>query len=601
MTLFQRMLTNHPLVNILFTVVVVMGILSFATMPREQDPEISFNWIQVTTVQPGASAEDIEELVTSPLEDAIRGVQNLKFVSSQSSEGLSNILVRLEDLDERTADKRITDLRREIQAKFNDEVPEDAEDPEVIELNTSSGFPTALVVVAGQADDEVLRANARRVQLALERMKGVDRVTAFGLHKPELLVSFDPDALAARGIRATAIADLLQRGFRNTSAGSVDVGEGAWLVRVNELTESPDQLAQLEIPTGQDGQTVLLGDVAQVERARADPAQLVTFQGRPAVALGVTKVAYTNTLDLIDRITDYTGQLDQMLDANGIDVLVADDQTVQTRSALGIMERNSLIGLALVMFVCWAFLGLRIASMVTLGIIFSITGTIWALDLTGNTLNVSVLLGIVIVLGMLVDDAVVVVEAIYFRLQRAEAPLEAALGALREVGTPVTAAVLTTVSAFLPLMLLPGIVGKFMFVIPFVVTVGLLVSLVEAFWILPAHVISLGPQAVSKGRIQETRERFTRKVRLRYGKMLAWVIRRPGIAGIGGLVIVGVAGTLLASGTIRSEFFTFDPLRLFYVHLKMPPDARIEDTLNTASAIEERLNTVLLQEETRAV
>ncbi|MEL7298511.1 MAG: efflux RND transporter permease subunit, partial [Pseudomonadota bacterium] len=527
MSLFQRVLTNHPLVNILFLVVVLMGLLSFLSMPREQDPEISFNWVQVTTTMPGASAEDMEELVTGPLEDGIRSVQNLKFVSSQSSEGLSNILVRLADLDERTADKRITDLRREIQAKFNDELPDDANDPEVIELNTSSGFPTALVVVAGQADDESLRRNARRIQLDLERLPGVDRVTAFGLHKPELHVLFDPDAVANRGIRASDIADTLRDSFRNTSAGSVDVGDGAWLVRVEELTESPDRLAQLEIGAAQSNDSVLLGDIASVEQAREDPAQLVRFDQRPAVALAVTKVAYTNTLDLIGVVSEYAAESNTLLEPLGLNVLVADDQTVQTRSALRVMERNSLIGLFLVLVVCWAFLGIRIAAMVTLGIIFSITGTIWALDITGNTMNVSVLLGIVIVLGMLVDDAVVVVEAIYYRLQHGEAPLDAALGALREVGTPVTAAVLTTVSAFLPLMLLPGIVGKFMFVIPFVVTVGLLVSLVEAFWILPAHVVSLGGRAVSTGRVQQVRERITRKVRLKYGQALAWVIRRP--------------------------------------------------------------------------
>ena len=135
------------------------------------------------------------------------------------------------------------------------------------------------------------------------------------------------------------------------------------------------------------------------------------------------------------------------------------------------MQTNAILGLGLVLVMCWLFLGLRIAAMVTLGIIFSIAGTLWVLKFSGNTLNVSVLLGIVIVLGMLVDDAVVVVESIYYRLQRGMKGLDAAIDALREVGRPVTSAVSTTMAAFLPLMLLPGIVGKFMFVIPFVVTV----------------------------------------------------------------------------------------------------------------------------------
>ncbi|MEL6869089.1 MAG: efflux RND transporter permease subunit [Pseudomonadota bacterium] len=602
MTFYQRLLTNHPLVNILFMVVVVMGTLSYTMMPREQDPEISFNWLQVTTLLPGASAEDVEELVTSPLEDAIRGVQNLKFVSSQSSQGLSNILIRLQDLDERTADKRFADLRREIQAKFNDELPEDAEDPDITELDTSSGFPTALVVVAGQADDEVLRSNARRIQLAMERLPGIDRVTALGLHEPELLVSFDPQALAARGLTALEIANTLRSGYKDTSAGTVDVGDNSWLIRVDESDPSPEALAAVEIGVPGSDLSIPLGEIASVQRARKDPTQLIRYNGQPAVSLAVTKVAYTNTIELIQDIETYVESTNDIVARQGISVLLADDQTLQTRKALGIMETNSLLGLTLVLFVCWAFLGIRIAAMVTLGIVFSIAGAFSILNITGNTLNVSVLLGIVIVLGMLVDDAVVVVEAMYYRLQRGTTPLDAATGAMREVGTPVTAAVLTTISAFLPLMLLPGILGKFMFVIPFVVTVGLLVSLIEAFWILPSHVIGQSSaRAIRQHTKRDLRTRVTHKVRLGYARMLTRVMRRPVIFGLAGLAIMLSAVMLVATNKIRNEFFTFDPVRIFYVHLQMPPDARIEDTLRAAEDVERIVKRNLNEAETRAI
>ncbi len=220
------------------------------------------------------------------------------------------------------------------------------------------------------------------------------------------------------------------------------------------------------------------------------------------------------------------------MEGSGVRLVLADDQTIATRDAISIMQNNAVLGLLLVLLVCWAFLGLRIAAMVTLGILFSIAGTLWVLFATGNTLNVSVLLGIVIVLGMLVDDAVVVVEAMYYRLQRGMSALPAALAALREVAKPVTSAVLTTMAAFLPLMLLPGIVGKFMFVIPLVVTVGLAVSLIEAFWILPSHVIALQrkparDRAGARARERGIRERWTHRIRIRYTQMLCYVMRRP--------------------------------------------------------------------------
>jgi multidrug efflux pump subunit AcrB len=600
----RTLLTNHPLVNVLFFVVVLLGTLSYLQMPREQDPEISFNWVNIQIFLAGASAQDVEELVTSPIEDSIRQVQDVKFVTSSSREGVCNILVRFRELNEREFDKRLTDLRREVQAKANDELPDDAEDPIIVEITTSNGFPTALVVLTGQANDERLRREARLVRDDLERLKGVDSVASQGLADPEMHVEIDPVALAANGLTAADVADQLQRSFRNTFAGTAQVASAEWLLRISGTTSDPDVLAEYTLaPPTDAGRLIRLGDVARVSRGRDDPTQLVTFDGRPAIALSLTKVAYTNTLDLVDRVNDYVAARNRIVAKDGFELILADDQTVPTRQALSVMQRNALLGLVLVLFVCWLFLGWRIAALVTLGLVFSITGTMWLLKSTGNTLNVSVLLGIVIVLGMLVDDAVVVVEAIYYRLQRGQEALQASLDALGEVARPVTSAVSTTAAAFLPLMLLPGIVGDFMFVIPFVVTVGLAVSLVEAFWILPAHVISFSPKrraGVVAGQ-PDWRVRATMRLRRRYTKMLIFVMRRPVQFLLGGvLALLGAVG-LVASGAVRMDFFSADPLRIFYVNVDMPPDAPLEETLATAQRAEQRVRKYLTDEDVRAV
>ena len=601
--LLRTLLTNHPLVNILFAVVLLMGVLSWLQMPREQDPEINFNWVNISTVLPGASTEDVEELVTGPLEDAIRNVQDIKFVSSNSRESVSNILVRFRDIPVRVFDKRINDLRREIQNKANAELPDEAEDPVILEITTSNGFPTALVVVAGQANDEHLRTQARLVREDLERISGVDRVQAFGLQDPELHVKLDPQALAARGLIATDVADSLARAFRDIAAGTAEVGRAEWLVRVAGTTADPEQLATFRVAPGRaPEQLTELDQVATIERAREEPDQLVAFRGRPAISLSVTKISRTNTLELVDRIRAYIEARNETLDGSGIEVFLADDQTIQTRSAIRVMQNNAAVGLVLVLGVCWLFLGIRIAAMVTLGIAFSVAGTFALLNVTGNTLNVSVLLGVVIVLGMLVDDAVVVVEALYYRLQRGATALDAAIDALAEVAAPVTSAVMTTMAAFLPLMLLPGIIGKFMFVIPFVVTVGLAVSLIEAYWILPAHVISMGPGVIGGTVHQPTwRERWTHQVRIRYTRALIWVMRRPTRVIGSALLAFALAVAAVAGGMVRMEFFTFDPIRLFYVNVDMPPDAPLADTLAQTLRVEERVRAHLAPDEARAV
>ncbi|MEE4173388.1 MAG: efflux RND transporter permease subunit [Xanthomonadales bacterium] len=604
--MFKRLLTNHPLVNILFGVVMAMGLLAYFSMPREQDPEINFNWVVVRTVLPGASAEDVEQLVTGPLEDGIRNVQDIRFVISTTRESFSSILIRFRDLTPREFDKRINDVRREIQTKANEELPDEAEDPFVLEVTTSTGFPTALVVVTGQADDESLRRQTRIVRDDIERLAGVDQTISIGLQDPELQVRLDPEELAARGLVASDIADSLAQAFRDVFAGRADVGGDEWLVRIEGTTEDPNELARFRVtPRGQPTQDVALEDIARIERARKDASELVSFEGRAAAALSVAKIPYTNTIELIDRLNAYIDRKNAQLEGSGIRLVLADDQTVTTRNAIRIMQNNAVLGLFLVLLVCWAFLGLKIAAMVTLGIGFSIAGTLWVLQITGNTLNVSVLLGIVIVLGMLVDDAVVVVEAMFYRLQRGMAALPAAIDALREVALPVTAAVMTTMAAFLPLMLLPGIVGKFMFVIPFVVTVGLAVSLIEAFWILPSHVIGLSgrkaPIAVATGRIQGTRARWTHTIRVKYTKMLCYVMRRPIRFLGGGAAAFLLAAALVAAGAIRMEFFLSDPIRLFYVNLDMPPDAPVEETLRQGVLVEQAVRRHLEPGEVRAI
>ena len=525
MKLYRTLLTNHPLVNILFSVVLVMGLLSYLQMPREQDPEINFNFVSIMTFLPGSTAADVEELVTSPLEDALRNVQDIHFISSTSRENVSNILVRFRELSEREFDKRVTDLRREIQSKTNDELPTDVVDPRIREVTTSNGFPTAMVVVVGQADDERMRRQAKLIKEEIERISGVDEVQAFGFNEPELQIEVDPIALAAYGMTAADIADQLRESYRDVSAGKIDVAKEAWQIRVRGKTTDPEDLAQfLVAPKNSPQSKIALDQVAKVRRGREEAQQMVSFDGQPAITMSVTKVGFTNTLELVDRINAYVDDKNVSLNGTGISLVLSDDQTVQTRKALNVMQRNAAVGLILVLGVCWLFLGMRIAAYVTLGIVFSISGTFWVLNVTGNTLNVSVLLGIVIVLGMLVDDAVVMVEALYYRLQRGQEAVSAAIDSLAEVGKPVTSAVFTTISAFTPLMLLPGIVGDFMLIIPLVVTVGLLVSLIEAFWILPAHVTGSVQRSQSIDDMRDHwRYRWTHMVRVRYTRALAYV------------------------------------------------------------------------------
>lgn len=602
MNFFAALIRNHPFANIAFAVVFVMGVLSYNLMPREQDPEINFNWLVVISALPGASAEDVEKKVTDPLEEAIARIPDIRFISSTSREGISSTLVRFRDLSERAYDKRINDMRREVQAVADRELPGAATRPEVTEITTSNGFPTAMVLVEGRAFDENLRSHARRVKSDLERLAGVDKVLTTGLSDPELSVTFRPEALTARGLNASDLADSISGWFRDTPAGRVRVANDEWLLRIVGQNSDPDYLANLTIFSAQrPNQAIPLEDVASIERGREKPNNLTSHQGRPAVLLSVTKKNYTNTLDLVERINGYLGEHNTRLDNSGIKLTLLDDQTVPTQQAISVMQRNALQGLLLVLAITWLFLGSRIAVLISLGIPFSLLGTFWILYSLGYTLNLTVLLGIIIALGMLVDDAVVIIEDIYFRMARGETAIHAASAAVRSVGLPVLASVLTTIAAFLPLMLLPGIMGEFMKVVPFVVTLALLISLLEAFWMLPTHVVAWQPRFDQPSRMHHWRTNFLHKLRLRYSRALLWSLRHTRKTFFIVIVAFSLAVGAVLSGMVKTQFFAFDPMRIFYVTVDMPPGTAIETTLREAEKVERAVRGHVQPEETRAI
>ena len=584
--MLSRFYQNHVLANLTFMLVLVIGFLSYTLMPREQDPTINFNWIDITTVLPGATAEDVEKRITEVLEKRIRKVSHIKFVSSVSRESISNILVRFEEIEPRLFDKRIADLRREVQ-DAEDELPDNATTPFVFEITTANAFPVATLAVVGHADDENLRRRAEGTGRDVERIKGVDRILKTALRSPELQINFDPRRLEEAGIKPSDLADTVTSSFRDLAAGSARINDQNWLVRIAGAESDPDYLASLPILGAHE--EIPIGALAEVVRAREKASQAVLYNGRPAVMLAVTKKESANTLDLVERINDYVMERNRFGDQTGVELVLVDDQTEITRNALEIMQNNALLGLLLVLLVTWLFLGSRIALLTTIGIPFILAGTFWVLNQSGQTLNVSVLLGVVISLGMLVDDAVVVVESVYYRLQRGVNAMDSVMESIREVFAPVTTAVLTTMAAFLPLMLLPGILGQYMMIIPLVVTIALAISLVEAYWMLPAHVIGARIHFKHASRMHRRRVAALHWIRIKYTRLLVRALRWPRtILLLSALLFLAALGAATGGG-VRLDFFAADPIRLFYVSIEMPAGTPLDVTLSKVHQIEQKV------------
>lgn len=599
MSWLQRFLDNHVLANLTFGLILVLGLLAYLDMPRARDPDINFNWIDITTVLPGATSLEVEKRITDPIEDTIsRTLKDLRFVSSTSRDNVSSILVRFDQISKDEFRERMIDLRREVQNVYTDQLPEEAFDPQVLEITTSSGFPTAIVALTSLAHDDNFRRYSADLRLELERLPGIDAVRLQGAEEPELHIAFYPERLTGLGINPTDLASTVQAYFRDMSIGDINTRNGRWLIRMEGTSSSLEQLESFPVVTAQG--VVALGSLADIYRTSAESSVMAAFQGEPAIILNITKQEGANTLELLDTLRAYIDEQNVAKQRQGYQLHLVDDQTISTRDAISLMQRNAIIGLALVMLVVYVFLGGHIAFLTGIGIPFTLAGTFFILHSLDISLNNSVLLGVVIALGMLVDDAVVVVETIYYRLQQGAKAMEAGVAALKEVAAPVFTSVLTTISVFLPLMLLPGIMGEFMRVIPMVVCIALAISLLEAFWMLPAHVAALKVNFREESRVQRWRRNFTRRIRHNYSKLLVRVLRHPWLAILGVVLSLVVAVFFLASGVIRVNFFAADPFRVVYVSAELPTKRSTADSLDVAKQLEQKALSALEPGELRS-
>jgi len=574
---------SHRLADLVLLMVLLLGAWSYFTMPRAQYPEVNLNWVAVAVVWPGAAAQDVEREIARPLETAARQVPDINLVAATSRDHVATLLIRFRDIPHGRFEQRLVALDREIR-QVTAGFPKEARAPQVIELTSSNFFPTAMVAVSGEAADGRICQRAEAVRTQLENLPGVARVQAYGLRSRELEVMFDPEALVRERISAETLTRAVMDQTRTYPAGMADVSGRRYAIRVEGLGPNPDFLAELPIATA-DGRQVPLSSIAKVRLGVSPTRELVHLNGKPAVLLSVIKSEGANSLALTDTIRDFVRERNAL---EGEQVLtLVDDQSQATREAIRVMEKNALFGLAVVLAVTWFFLGHRMALLTSIGVPFALAGMFLFLHLSGQTLNVSVLLGVAIVLGIPLDDAVVVADAIRVRLASGLDRLDAVKGALAEVAQPVTASVFATCLAFAPLLFLPGLMGRFMFVTPLTVMATLLVSLLASLWLLPRHAVSWGGCGAEcdQGR-RGWRIRMGRTLRRVYGRGLAWAFRHVGVVALAFGTLFLLAGLALGLEWVKPRWFASDPLRIFNLNVQTPPATPLKDALEATEAVE---------------
>ncbi len=576
--------TKPVLINILMITILAFGALSLIQLPREQFAEVPFYWVNVIISYPGTSAEDVESSVTVPVENSFSGISKLKRITSTTTEGLS--VVRVE-FDDGISNDEFRTLYQDAQTRVAQvSLPEGTLDPLIDDFSSADFLPVIEVILSGDMSYERLYSEANLLKDRILRVDQVSDVDIVGLPERQFLVKADPGKLAMLGISVNELAQAVQRENSVIPGGTLSSGSREYLLRTLGSVRSVDDIPQIIVRRSQDGIGVVrVNDVAEVVDGFNPDSLINRFNGEPAVSLKVIKVPGGSSVSVVEGIKTIVSDFEQDPDFAGT-LSLFNDSTVQIASSLSVLAVNAGIGLALLFIILTVFIGFRNAAMTALGIPVSFALTFIVLEYLGETINTNTLFGLVLVLGLIVDHAIVVIENAYRLRLEGYSREDAAIAGTDQVVWPIVAATATTVAAFLPLMIIPGTIGKFLRVIPLTVTIALIVSTAESLIILPSHFADWGKRREKRDGVQVQGAWFS-NVREGYSRILSGMYRFKGVVLI--LALVLTIGMLSLVGMLQTDLFSAEDFSYFTIDIKTPNGSSIEATDSVVKEFEKIL------------
>ncbi len=474
------MARNSVATNLLMLSLIAGGLLMATRVKQEVFPEFSLDVISVAVPYPGATPEEVEQGVLLAVEEAVQGIDGVKKVTSTAVENVGQVSVEV--LSSADPDEVLSDVKNEVDRITS--FPEDAEEPTVSQIAPRN--QAISVIVHGDLSDETLRQYAERVRRELIALDDIILVELSGVPSREISIEVPRATLRAYNLSLDQVAHAVRAGSIELTGGAVRTAGGEVLVRTSERRDLGTEFEDITVLTTSSGGHVRLGDIAEVRDAFQQTDQEATYDGEPAVKIDVYRVGDQTPNQVAGAAKAYVERFrSQLPDGVGIDTW--DDRSEIFVDRINLLVRNGIVGLILVFFVLGAFLELRLAFWVMLGIPISFLGAFLLFPVFGVSINMLSLFAFIVCLGIVVDDAIVVGENVYYKRQQGMKLLPAAIEGARQVGTPVVFAVLTSVAAFSPMLFVPGFIGNFFRVIPIIVISVLMLSLIESLFILPAH------------------------------------------------------------------------------------------------------------------
>ena len=526
----------------LMLVMVGAGVVSYLSLPRESDPDIPIPFVYVSIPYPGISPEDSERLLVRPMERELRSLEGLKEITSVAAQNHAGIALEFDVSFDK--DKVLSDVRNKADIA-RAELPEDAEEPVVTEFNTAT-FPAIFVVISGDVPSRTLYGYADRLKNLIEAIPSVLEVDVDGKREDLLEVVINPTQLETHDLDMGQVLGIVGRNNQLVPAGALESDRGRFAVKVPGLIETRDDLLDLTIATTEEG-TVRLRDIAEIRRTYKRASTLARFNGRPAVILQARKRLGANIIEM-------TGTIRHLVDEatkdkpSSIHIDYSLDESVWIFRALDWLQSSILAAVVLVMIVVVGALGLRSGSLVGFAIPSSFMIAFLILSLMGMTINMMVMFGMVFCVGLLVDAAIVIVEYADRKMAEGFPKGEAYALAAKRMFWPIASSTATTLAAFLPLLLWPGVSGRFMSYLPMMVILVLSASFIVALFFLPTIGARMGKTVADKRERDQLSSlagtggdiRALSGITGRYVRFLDKLLRRP-------LLVLAAMFTILVS------------------------------------------------------
>lgn len=570
-----RILARHPTAaNLLMITFLLLGVLGLPDLRRETYPEFEPSTIRVSASYPGADAEIVDETLVQAIEDAVSGLDGVDAITSQAREGSASVTIEVEQGAELPT--VLADIKSAVDGLRD--LPEDL-DPPVVAATSRRAQVVALAVTGPMSPSDLkLYCEQMRRELLLDPQ--ISQVTVAGFSTHRLLVRAQQAALSRHGLGIGDLATAIQGQSLDTPMGTIERAGGDILVRYSDESTSVDDLAELVVKSAATGGEVRLGDVAEVRDTFAIEEEQVYFNGERACTLSVTKTVWQDSLDVLAAVESFLADQEIRKPA-GVTFTITQNIAIAVEQQIGLLVANAIQGLLLVFFVLWLFFHVRLAFWVAMGLPVSVMGSLWFLGHLGQTINMMTMMGMLVALGLVMDDAIVLAENFAAHRERGKAALVAAYDSVAEVAGGVVSSFLTTACVFVPLMGIEGRIGRVLQVIPIVLLAVLAISLVEAFLILPNHLghtfRHVDPKRVHPVRAAFDRgfERFRER---RLGGLVDLAVRHRWITL--GLVVFTFLFSIgwVASGRLRYIAFPAAEGDAAEFRIALPPGAALDRT-----------------------